>query len=202
MCHHRSPSESEALITSLPVCRPSSSACSRLALGHCPPTVARGSTGSCTPRQATAHCIQHCQSAWKSYLAVTAHCFITQQHAASSKHPVVRSLLVRLALQVAGETEVKAQIKLRFSTATGQPVVIVRSFQVVPHCSRRLCSPLQLAAGAEATLRLALPASKPCVTRPNQEHQSACPPICATCKFGCRTAGPCAWHTEAGLHRR
>lgn len=29
-----------------------------------------------------------------------------------------------------GETEVKAQIKLRFNTATGAPVVVVRSFQV------------------------------------------------------------------------
>ena len=33
-------------------------------------------------------------------------------------------------LQVAGELEVKAQIKLRIDTATGQPVVIIRSFQV------------------------------------------------------------------------
>jgi DNA repair protein RAD50 len=32
--------------------------------------------------------------------------------------------------KVAGETEIKAQIKLRFSTATGQPVVIIRSFQL------------------------------------------------------------------------
>ena len=32
--------------------------------------------------------------------------------------------------QIAGETEVKAQIKLRFRTNTGQPVVIIRSFQV------------------------------------------------------------------------
>ncbi len=34
------------------------------------------------------------------------------------------------ALQVAGETEVKAQIKLRFRTATSQPVVVIRTFQV------------------------------------------------------------------------
>jgi hypothetical protein len=33
-------------------------------------------------------------------------------------------------LQVAHETEVKAQIKLRFVTSNGQPVVVVRSFQV------------------------------------------------------------------------
>ncbi len=33
------------------------------------------------------------------------------------------------ALQVAGETEVKAQIKLRFRTATSQPVVVIRTFQ-------------------------------------------------------------------------
>jgi hypothetical protein len=33
-------------------------------------------------------------------------------------------------LQVAHETEVKAQIKLRFVTSSGQPVVVVRSFQV------------------------------------------------------------------------
>ena len=33
--------------------------------------------------------------------------------------------------QVLGETEVKAQIKLRIVTAAGSPVVIVRSFQVL-----------------------------------------------------------------------
>ena len=33
-------------------------------------------------------------------------------------------------MQVAGELEVKAQIKLRINTATQQPVVIIRSFQV------------------------------------------------------------------------
>ena len=32
--------------------------------------------------------------------------------------------------KVAGETEVKAQIKLRFRTATSQPVVVIRTFQV------------------------------------------------------------------------
>ncbi|CAD7702268.1 unnamed protein product [Ostreobium quekettii] len=32
--------------------------------------------------------------------------------------------------KIAGETEVKAQIKLRFHTNTGQPVVIIRSFQL------------------------------------------------------------------------
>jgi DNA repair protein RAD50 len=32
--------------------------------------------------------------------------------------------------KVAGETEVRAQIKLRFRTATGAPVVVCRSFQV------------------------------------------------------------------------
>lgn len=34
-------------------------------------------------------------------------------------------------MQVAGELEVKAQIKLRINTATQQPVVIIRSFQVL-----------------------------------------------------------------------
>ena len=71
-----------------------------------------------------------------------------------AKHPVVRSLLVCPALQVAGETEVKAQIKLRFRTPnnqpiTSQPVVIIRTFQVMPCCSGRLSPPLQLAVGAE-----------------------------------------------------
>ena len=69
----------------------------------------------------------------------------------------------------------KAQIKLRFSTATKQPVVIVRSFQVMPCCSGQLSPPVQLAVWAEATLRLALAASKPCVMRPNQE-MSVCLP--------------------------
>jgi hypothetical protein len=31
---------------------------------------------------------------------------------------------------VAGESEVKAQIKLRFMTSSKQPVVIIRSFQL------------------------------------------------------------------------
>lgn len=35
-----------------------------------------------------------------------------------------------MLMQVAGENEVKAQIKLRFKTATGQPVVIIKAFQV------------------------------------------------------------------------
>ncbi|KAK2076466.1 hypothetical protein QBZ16_000991 [Prototheca wickerhamii] len=35
-----------------------------------------------------------------------------------------------LTLIVAGETEVKAQIKLRFITGSGQPVVVIRSFQL------------------------------------------------------------------------
>ena len=35
------------------------------------------------------------------------------------------------AAQVAGEPEVKAQIKLRIRTAQGAPIVIVRSFQLV-----------------------------------------------------------------------
>lgn len=34
------------------------------------------------------------------------------------------------ALQIIGESEVKAQIKLRFRTSTGVPVVVARSFQV------------------------------------------------------------------------
>ena len=34
------------------------------------------------------------------------------------------------SVQVAGETEVKAQIKLRIRTAAGVPVVIIRSFLV------------------------------------------------------------------------
>ena len=35
-----------------------------------------------------------------------------------------------VARQVAGETEVKAQIKLRFITASRQPMVVIRSFQL------------------------------------------------------------------------
>lgn len=38
---------------------------------------------------------------------------------------------------MAGESEVKAQIKLRFRTATNQPVVIIRSFQVGTLCALR-----------------------------------------------------------------
>ena len=37
----------------------------------------------------------------------------------------------KCTMQVAGELEVKAQIKLRINTATQQPVVIIRSFQVL-----------------------------------------------------------------------
>ena len=43
--------------------------------------------------------------------------------------------------QIAGDSEVKAQIKLRINTATLQPVVIIRSFQVRLH----LWHPLQRA---------------------------------------------------------
>ncbi len=46
------------------------------------------------------------------------------------------------ATQVAGELEVKAQIKLRINTATQQPVVIIRSFQVLSlmgTCISRSC---------------------------------------------------------------
>lgn len=32
--------------------------------------------------------------------------------------------------QIAGESEVKAQVKLRFKTSTGMPVVVARSYQV------------------------------------------------------------------------
>ena len=39
----------------------------------------------------------------------------------------------RYVLQIAGDSEVKAQIKLRINTATSQPVVIIRSFQVCLH---------------------------------------------------------------------
>ncbi len=46
----------------------------------------------------------------------------------SAACPVIRSL--RLGAQVRGETEVKAQIKLRFRSKTGSPVVVIRSFQV------------------------------------------------------------------------
>jgi hypothetical protein len=44
-----------------------------------------------------------------------------------------------MLLQVAGQTEVKAQIKLRFRTSTGQPVVCIRSFQVRSHA---FCPPV------------------------------------------------------------
>ena len=40
------------------------------------------------------------------------------------------SVMGRSVLQIAGDSEVKAQIKLRINTATSQPVVIIRSFQV------------------------------------------------------------------------
>ena len=35
--------------------------------------------------------------------------------------------------QVAGETEVKAQIKLRFRSTAGAPIVVIRTFQVTAH---------------------------------------------------------------------
>ncbi len=46
-----------------------------------------------------------------------------------------------------GETEVKAQITLRFNTATGAPVVVVRSFQVATHqiAQPQLCDPCMCA---------------------------------------------------------
>lgn len=47
-----------------------------------------------------------------------------------SARPLPTLLASPFTQQVAGETEVKAQIKLRFITATRQPVVIIRSFQL------------------------------------------------------------------------
>lgn len=41
-----------------------------------------------------------------------------------------------LMLQVAGETETKGQIKLRFKTAAGKDVVCVRSFQLTQKASK------------------------------------------------------------------
>lgn len=39
-------------------------------------------------------------------------------------------------LQVAGETETKGQIKLRFKTAAGKDVVCIRSFQLTQKASK------------------------------------------------------------------
>jgi hypothetical protein len=49
-------------------------------------------------------------------------------------------LLLLLAVsQVAGESEVKAQIKLRLRTSTQMPFVVVRSFQVILHVLVTTC---------------------------------------------------------------
>ena len=200
VCLHSISSQSEALVTSLPVCRPSSSACSRLALGCCPPTAARGSTGSCTPRQAIADRVQHCQNAWKSYLAAAAHCFIAQHIcAASCEHPVARSLLVcpgpagRRGDR--GEGADQAALQHRHRPACGhRPLFSGDALLFRPAVST--------VAARSMGLRPALPASKPCVMRPIQYMSSACPPVWATCRFSCRAAGRRPWHThEAGLHR-
>lgn len=39
-------------------------------------------------------------------------------------------------MQVAGETETKGQIKLRFKTAAGKDVVCIRSFQLTQKASK------------------------------------------------------------------
>ena len=39
--------------------------------------------------------------------------------------------------QVAGENEVKAQIKLRFRTVTGKPVIAIRSFSLTQKANTR-----------------------------------------------------------------
>ncbi len=54
------------------------------------------------------------------------HCCFCQISSGTLQHEASMSCV----LQVAGETEVKAQIKLRFRTATSQPVVVIRTFQV------------------------------------------------------------------------
>lgn len=58
------------------------------------------------------------------------------QYVSSSTYWIPKNLicktLLRFKPQIAGETEVKAQIKLRFRTSTGVPVVVSRSFQVTP----------------------------------------------------------------------
>ena len=41
-----------------------------------------------------------------------------------------------LLVQVAGETETKGQIKLRFKTAAGKDVVCIRSFQLTQKASK------------------------------------------------------------------
>ena len=62
------------------------------------------------------------------------HCCVCQLSAGTLQHKASMSCV----LQVAGETEVKAQIKLRFRTATSQPVVVIRTFQV---CYKAACHP-------------------------------------------------------------
>lgn len=60
---------------------------------------------------------------------------VRSQHAAPTGRrspglPHLAPRMRRSAFQVAGETEVKAQIKLRFRTKAGAPVVVCRSFSV------------------------------------------------------------------------
>lgn len=47
-----------------------------------------------------------------------------------------RCSLFLFCYQVAGETETKAQIKLRFKTAAGKDVVCIRSFQLTQKASK------------------------------------------------------------------
>lgn len=49
---------------------------------------------------------------------------------------ILRLTFPHLPLQVAGETETKGQIKLRFKTAAGKDVVCIRSFQLTQKASK------------------------------------------------------------------
>lgn len=125
--------EREAAAHRLPACRPhrpSSSASRWRAQGSCRPTRAPGRASSMTPRHAPSRL-----AGWRATGAAQRRtcgelaCPPPTPRSCSCHVPPTPALAGAL-LQVAGETEVKAQIKLRFLTATRQPVVVIRSFQV------------------------------------------------------------------------
>jgi len=50
-----------------------------------------------------------------------------------------------MLFQVAGEREVKAQIKLRFRNVNGKPIVCTRSLQCIQRANNKACKTLESA---------------------------------------------------------
>ena len=83
-----------------------------------------------------------------------------------------------LSRQVAGETEVKAQIKMRLSTS-GVPIVVIRSFQLLQKKSALQFKAIdQVRLPASSTAPEANPAQIPAVMNPDSGRAGPTPNLC------------------------